>query len=188
MRPVSFVTPLRAERISEVSSSRSIREEEKPKRVRDVKDSEKQEKKRHRVFRIKKAPMTPQQQRQFAKQLNSYQLRAMRDWYSFSDSLDIESLNDAQKWVLHAVNQSQHLYPKTLRREIRAYLNGVSLDQFASLEEAPDGATIQQLLAYEDYLEGILAILVLCRRYDEREKKRKLRQNAEENCSSENKE
>lgn len=45
MRNVSFVMPLRAERVSDVSSPKNIREEEQTKRVRDVKESEKQEKK-----------------------------------------------------------------------------------------------------------------------------------------------
>ncbi|KOH09334.1 hypothetical protein ACZ98_10525 [Vibrio parahaemolyticus] len=50
MRNVSFVMPLRAERVSDVSRPKNIREEEQTKRVRDVKESEKQEKKSIEFF------------------------------------------------------------------------------------------------------------------------------------------
>ncbi|EEY72190.1 hypothetical protein VHA_001288 [Grimontia hollisae CIP 101886] len=169
--------PLRAERVSDVSSPKNIREEEQTKRVRDVKESEKQEKKRHRIFRIRKTPMTPQQQRQFARLLNSYQLRAMRDWYSFSSQIDTNSLNDAQLWILLAANQSQHLYPKSVRKQIKQFLASANIDT-AQLESQPDSEAVQQLIAYEHYLEGLISMLVLCRRFDEREKKnrKKLKQ------------
>ncbi|EGQ8297038.1 ATP-dependent exonuclease [Vibrio mimicus] len=170
MRNVSFVMPLRAERVSEVSSPKNIREEEQTKRVRDVKESEKQEKKKHRIFRIRRTPMTPQQQRQLAKLVNSYQLRAMRDWYSFSSQVDAESLNDAQLWILQAANQSQHLYPKSVRKQIKEYLNMVNIDA-GQTENQPDSQAVQQLVAYEHYLEGLISMLVLCRRFDKREKK-----------------
>lgn len=177
MRNVSFVMPLRAERVSDVSSPKNIREEEQTKRVRDVSGSEKQEKKRHRIFRIQKTPMTPQQQRQFARLLNSYQLRAMRDWYSFSSQIDTNSLNDAQLWILQAANQSQHLYPKSVRKQIKQFLASANIDT-AQLESQPDSDAVQQLIAYEHYLEGLISMLVLCRRFDEREKKnrKKLKQ------------
>lgn len=161
--------PLRAERVSDVSSPKSIHEKEETTRVRDVKASKKQEKKKHRIFRIRKAPMTPQQQRQFAKLLNSYQLRAMRDWYSFASQVNIESLNNAQLWILQAAHQSQHLYPKSVRKQIKDILNAASIDM-GQTEYQPDSEAVQQLIAYEHYLEGLISMLVLCRRFDKREK------------------
>ncbi len=135
-----------------------------------LKNQKSRRKKKHRIFRIRRTPMTPQQQRQLAKLVNSYQLRAMRDWYSFSSQVDAESLNDAQLWILQAANQSQHLYPKSVRKQIKEYLNMVNIDA-GQTENQPDSQAVQQLVAYEHYLEGLISMLVLCRRFDKREKK-----------------
>ena len=108
--------------------------------------------------------MTFQQQKQFVKQLNSYQLKAMRDWFGFADKLDINSLNDAQLWILQAANQCQHLYPAFLRRKIKGNLS--LLDDLDAPMEDANSQIVQQLVAYEHYLDGLLSILVLCRRYD----------------------
>ena len=73
MRSVSFSMPQRTERVHDVTPTKQTREESQTKRVRDVKQAEKRTKKNPRLFRIRRKPMTPQQQRQFAKMLNSYQ-------------------------------------------------------------------------------------------------------------------
>lgn len=164
MRSVSFSTPLRTERVSDLTATKNVREENQPKRVRDVKQSEKRSKKHPRLFRIRRKPMTFQQQKQFVKQLNSYQLKAMRDWLGFADKLDINSLNDAQLWILQAAIHSPHFYPAFLRRKIKGYLS--LLDDLDAPMEDANSQIVQQLVAYEHYLEGLLSILVLCRRYD----------------------
>ncbi|MDE1254194.1 hypothetical protein L9W76_13615 [Vibrio aestuarianus] len=165
MRSVSFsTTPLRTENVSDLTATKNVREENQPKRVRDVKQTEKRSKKHPRLFRVRRKPMTFQQQKQFVKQLNSYQLKAMRDWFGFADKLDINSLNDAQLWILQAANNCQHLYPAFLRRKIKGYLS--LLDDLDAPMEDANSQIVQQLVAYEHYLEGLLSILVLCRRYD----------------------
>ncbi|KOE88505.1 hypothetical protein HGG78_16950 [Vibrio aestuarianus] len=165
MRSVSFsTTPLRTERVSDLTATKNVREENQPKRVRDVKQTEKRSKKHPRLFRVRRKPMTFQQQKQFVKQLNSYQLKAMRDWFGFADKLDINSLNDAQLWILQAANHCQHLYPAFLRRKIKDSLS--LLDDLDAPMEDANSQIVQQLVAYEHYLEGLLSILVLCRRYD----------------------
>lgn len=63
MRSVSFSTPLRTERVSDLTATKNVREENQPKRVRDVKQSEKRSKKHPRLFRIRRKPMTFQQQK-----------------------------------------------------------------------------------------------------------------------------
>lgn len=171
MRSVSFSTPLRTERVSDLTATKNVREENQPKRVRDVKQSEKRSKKHPRLFRIRRKPMTFQQQKQFVKQLNSYQLKAMRDWFGFADKLDINSLNDAQLWILQAANQCQHLYPAFLRRKIKGNLSllddlDAPIDDLDAPMEDANSQIVQQLVAYEHYLDGLLSILVLCRRYD----------------------
>lgn len=163
MRSVSISTPLRTERVSDLTSTKNVREENQPKRVRDVKQIKKRSKKNPRLFRVRRKPMTVQQQKQFVKQLNSYQLKAMRDWLGFADKWDTNSLNDAQLWILQAASHCQHLYPAFLRQKIKGYLS--LLDDLDVPMEDANSQTVQQLVAYEDYLEGLLSILVLCRRY-----------------------
>ena len=165
MRPVTLSLPIRIEHSSDVSRPKQVRRENRSMRVRDIKQSEKQNQKRQRVFRIARAQMTPQQRRYYAQQLNSYQLKALCDWYSFSDNLSVDSLNDAQKWILQAAQQSQHLYPKRLRKQIQQYIDGLDLEALMPDQAHPDGEHIQQLLAYDDYLASMLTLLALCRRY-----------------------
>ncbi|MBU2895874.1 hypothetical protein [Vibrio hepatarius] len=174
MRSVSFSMPQRTERVHDVTPTKQTREESQTKRVRDVKQAEKRTKKKPRLFRIRRKPMTPQHQRQFAKMLNSYQLKALRDWHGFSEALpDKKLLNDAQLFILQAANHCQHLYPASLRKKMKQYLE--SLGELGEGMEA-DSEALQQLVAYEHYLEGLLSMLVLCRKYDKRERKYKNKQ------------
>ncbi|WP_114785439.1 hypothetical protein [Vibrio tetraodonis] len=173
MRSVSFSMPQRTERVHDVTPTKQTREESQTKRVRDVKQAEKRTKKNPRLFRIRRKPMTPQHQRQFAKMLNSYQLRALRDWHGFTEALPgKKQLNDAQLFILQAANHCQHLYPASLRKKMKQYLE--SLGELGEGMEA-DSEALQQLVAYEHYLEGLLSMLVLCRKYDKRERKYKKR-------------
>ena len=166
--------PQRTERVHDVTPTKQTREESQTKRVRDVKQAEKRTKKNPRLFRIRRKPMTPQQQRQFAKMLNSYQVKALRDWQGFSGALpDKAQLNDAQLFILQAANHCQHLYPASLRKKMKQYLE--SLGELGDEMEA-DSEALQQLVAYEHYLEGLLSMLVLCRKYDQRERKYKSKQ------------
>ena len=50
-----------------------------------------------------------------------------------------------------------------------------SLGELGDEMEA-DSEALQQLVAYEHYLEGLLSMLVLCRKYDQRERKYKSKQ------------
>ncbi|MCF7505324.1 hypothetical protein [Vibrio sp. L3-7] len=169
MRSVSFSMPQKAERVSDITPTKQTREESQTKRVRDVKQADKRAKKQHRLFRIRRKPMTPQQLRQFSKMLNSYQLKALRDWHGFTQGLpEKQSLNEAQLFILQAANQCQHLYPSSIRKKMTQYLE--SLGALAEGMDA-DSEVLQQLVAYEHYLEGLLSMLVLCRKYDDRERR-----------------
>ncbi len=81
---------------------------------------------------------------------------------------DAESLNDAQVFILQAVQHSQHLYPASVKKSLGKYSK-----QLAKLNDdnEPSSETLQQLVAYDHYLEGLLSLLVLCRRYDQANKK-----------------
>ncbi|HAS6480709.1 TPA: hypothetical protein GRR64_24455 [Vibrio parahaemolyticus] len=169
MRNISISISQRAERVADVSPVKQARDDGKFKRVRDVKHIEKRQRKYPRIFRVRRKAMTPQNQRQFVKLLNSYQLRALRDWHGFSESLpDESSLNDAQVFILQAVQQSSHLYPTSVKKILEKYSK-----QLAKLSDdnEPSSETLQQLVAYDHYLEGLLSLLVLCRRYDQASKK-----------------
>ncbi|OOQ67606.1 hypothetical protein C1S86_23480 [Vibrio parahaemolyticus] len=181
MRNISISIPQRAERVSDISPVKKARDDGKFKRVRDVKYIEKRQRKYPRIFRVRRKAMTPQNQRQFVKLLNSYQLRALRDWQGFFDSLpDAESLNDAQVFILQAVQHSQHLYPASVKKSLGKYSK-----QLAKLNDdnEPSSETLQQLVAYDHYLEGLLSLLVLCRRYDQANKKpQRCNDNHQEGC------
>lgn len=165
LRPISLAIPQRTERVSEVTRGQQTREDFKPRRVKEVSQPDKRAKKYPRLFRVERKPLTFQQQGQFAKQLNSYQLKALRNWQGFSDSLlDIESLNDAQRWILNAARVCEHLYPRALRKLLKKHIDEFQLTEDMNV----DSQTVQQLLAYEHNLDGLLSILVLCRRYDKR--------------------
>ncbi|EKH9200316.1 hypothetical protein HJ107_23310 [Vibrio parahaemolyticus] len=169
MRNISISIPQRAERVADVSPVKQARDDGKFKRVRDVKHIEKRQRKYPRIFRVRRKAMTPQNQRQFVKLLNSYQLRALRDWHGFSESLpDESSLNDAQVFILQTVQQSPHLYPVSVKKILGKYSN-----QLVKTNDGnePSSETLQQLVAYDHYLEGLLSLLVLCRRYDQADKK-----------------
>lgn len=168
MRNISISIPQRIERVSDVSQTKQTRDEGGLKRVRDVKHIEKRQRKYPRIFRVRRKEMTPQNQRQFLKQLNSYQLRALRDWQGFSESLpDAESLNDAQVFILQAVKQSQHLYPASVKKILKQYEQVLSA---LCDDTEPSSEALQQLIAYDYYLAGLLSLLVLCRRYDKASK------------------
>ncbi|MGW7678703.1 hypothetical protein [Shewanella sp. S23-S33] len=163
LRPVSLVLSQRTEKISDITRTQQTRENRQPRRVKDIKQVDKKTKKYPRLFRVRRKPLTFEQQRQFARQLNSYQLKALRDWQGFSDSLlDAQSLNDAQRWILHAAEHCEHLYPLTLRKLLKKYITDF---QTSAGEMEANGQTLQQLVAYEHNLDGLLSLLVLCRRY-----------------------
>ncbi|AUI86431.1 hypothetical protein BS333_08535 [Vibrio azureus] len=187
MRSVSFSLPQRTERVSDVTPTKKSREETsaQPKRVRDVKQAEKRNKKQSRIFHIRRKPMTPQQQRQFARMLNSYQLRALRDWQGFTQSLpDKQQLNDAQLFILQAANHCQHLYPSSIRKKMANYLD--ALGELAEGMEA-DSEILQQLIGNDHYLEGLLSMLALCRKYDARERRYQRKRNRDEQEEGERK-
>ncbi|WP_318452410.1 hypothetical protein [Photobacterium leiognathi] len=161
------MTPQKIQYVADINQTKHTRKENKAKRVRDVKQAEKRKKKQRRFFRIRRKLMTPQQQRQFAKILNSYQLKALRNWHGFTQELpEKQSLNEAQLFILKAANQCQHLYPASIHNEMNHYLESLGI-----LTEGMDANSkvLQQLVAYEHYLMGLLSILALCRKYDVRE-------------------
>ncbi|AEG13351.1 hypothetical protein [Shewanella baltica] len=163
LRPVSFAVTQRTEKISDINRTQKAGDNRQPRRVKDIKQVDKRTKKYPRLFRVKRKYLTLDQQRQFARQLNSYQLKALRDWQGFSDNLlDIKSLNDAQRWILHAAEHCEHLYPLTLRKQLKKYIADVKSS--AGNMDA-NSSTVQQLVAYEHNLDGLLSLLALCRRY-----------------------
>lgn len=169
MRNISISIPQRTERVSSGSPVKQTRDESKLKRVRDVKGIEKRQRKYPRIFRVRRKAMSPQNQRQFVKMINSYQLRALRDWQGFADALpEAESLSEAQLFILQAAQQSQHLYPASVKKTLGKYEQIL-----ATLNDnsEPSSESLQQLIAYDHYLEGLLSMLVLCRRYDKPSKK-----------------
>ncbi|MGL6011530.1 MAG: hypothetical protein ACRC0J_08455, partial [Shewanella oncorhynchi] len=90
-------------------------------------------------------------------------LKALRDWQGFSDNLlDVKSLNDAQLWILHAAEHCEHLYPLTLRKQLKKYIADV---KSSAGDMDANSKTVQQLVAYEHNLDGLLSLLALCRRY-----------------------
>lgn len=163
LRPVYFAMPQRTEKISDITKTQQTRDNLQPRRVKDIKQVDKKTKKYPRLFRVKRKLLTLNQQRQFARQLNSYQLKALRDWQGFSDSvLDTHSLNDAQRWILHAAEHCEHLYPLALRKQLKKYI----ADFKSSVGDMDANShTLQQIVAYEHNLDGLLSLLVLCRRY-----------------------
>ncbi|MGL6010129.1 MAG: hypothetical protein ACRC0J_01250, partial [Shewanella oncorhynchi] len=93
LRPVSFAVTQRTEKISDINRTQKAGDHRQPRRVKDIKQVDKRTKKYPRLFRVKRKNLTLDQQRQFARQLNSYQLKALRDWQGFSDNLlDVKSL------------------------------------------------------------------------------------------------
>ncbi|WP_345719255.1 hypothetical protein [Shewanella oncorhynchi] len=153
----------RTEKISDINRTQKAGDHRQPRRVKDIKQVDKRTKKYPRLFRVKRKNLTLDQQRQFARQLNSYQLKALRDWQGFSDNLlDVKSLNDAQLWILHAAEHCEHLYPLTLRKQLKKYIADVKSS--AGNMDA-NSSTVQQLVAYEHNLDGLLSLLALCRRY-----------------------
>lgn len=186
MRSVSINTNTtqKTQQVGAATGAKKAHEENQPLRVRELKDSAKKEKKKHKILRIKRQPMSHKQQRQFAKQLNSYQLKAMKDWYGFASTLQEEHLNEAQKFILQSALETPHLYPDFLRAKIRDVLSEIADVNDLSPPEM-DSETLQDLVAYEHYLEGLLSLLVLCRKFDEKQRKLK---DEQDDDSSEGKE
>lgn len=166
IRPLILAIPQRAERVSPITPGKKTKDSFQPRRVKDAGELKKQAKKYPRLFRVERKHLTLQQQRQFSRQLNSYQLNALRNFHGFSDNLlDTKSLNDAQRWILNSARACGHLYPKELRKLLKKNIDMFQLKE----DEDADSQTMQQLLAYEHNLDGLLSLLVLCRRYDKQE-------------------
>jgi len=163
LRPVSFAAIKGPEKISDINRTKKAGQNLQPRRIKDIKQVDKHTKKYPRLFRVKRKNLTLEQQRQFARQLNSYQLKALRDWQGFSDNLlAVKSLNDAQLWILHAIEHCEHLYPLTLRQQLKKYITDFKLSVG---DMDANSKTVQQLVAYEHNLDGLLSLLALCRRY-----------------------
>ena len=161
MRNISISIPQQTKQVLKGSSAKQERDEGNLKRVRDVKHIEKRQRK---YLRVRRKGMSPKNQRQFVKLINSYQLRALRDWQGFADALpEAESLSEAQLFILQAARQSQHLYPASVKKTLDKYEQILAT---LSDDVDPSSDSLQQLIAYDHYLEGLLSMLVLCRRYD----------------------
>lgn len=168
MRNLSISVPYYPEQVSGITSTKQRQDEGSLKRVRDVKHIEKRQRKYPRIFRVQRKTMTTQNQRHFAKLLNGYQLKALHDWRSFAEQLpDSEHLNDAQVFILQSVLHSQSLYPVSVKKTLTKYSKVIGKQ---SVDIEPSSKILQQLVAYEYYLEGLLSMLVLCRRYDQSNK------------------
>lgn len=175
MRNISISISQRTERVSDTAFGKRTHGDNKLKRVRDVKHIDRRQRKYPRIFRVRRKEMTPQNQRQFVKLLNSYQLRALRDWQGFADALPSEELlSDAQLFVLQSVQQNPHLYPSSLKKTLHQYKQVLST---LSDDIEPSSETLQQLVAYDHYLEGLLSMLVLCRSYDQTSQKARCHSN-----------
>lgn len=181
MRNISVSILQRTERVSHTLAGRRARGDDKLKRVRDVRHIDKRQRKYPRIFRVRRREMTPQNQRQFVKLLNSYQLRALRDWQGFADALpSVESLSDAQLFVLQSVQQNPYLYPSS-EETLHQYKHVLATfnDDFEPSSEA-----LQQLVAYDHYLEGLLSMLVLCRSYDQTTPKAQYHNSKHQECTN----
>ncbi|EMA4781814.1 hypothetical protein U3C50_001528 [Providencia rettgeri] len=175
-------------RVSEVDSPKKTDEFGKTnaRRVRDVTKVEKQLKKQPRLFRIRAVQMSGRNQRHLARHIQGHMLRALTDWHGFIDGLpEVEQLDDAYLFVLHSVYQSKHLYPKDVYNKLSSYFEKleVCLDNMPELEA--NAQLAHQLLTKDNVISNLMAILNLCRRYEQRKIKLKrvvnpLRENNDE--------
>jgi hypothetical protein len=164
LRPVSYTVTRGTPKISNTARTQKARDKRQPRRVKDIKKVDKQTKKYPRLFWVKRKDLTFEQQRKFALQVSYEQLKALRDSQGFFDNLlDVKSLNDAQIWILHAADHCEHLYPLMLRKQLEKYITDIN---FPRGDIDANSKTVQQLVAYEHNLDGLLSLLALCRRYD----------------------
>lgn len=134
------------------------------KRVKDIKKNEGSRQRTRRVVRVHRHAMDETQQRAYSRLLNAYQLKALKDWYSFSSEIkNSYQLNEAQKFILSSVLQQQSLYPKFLRDEINEFVQKLGL---TATQKLYSSQMMNQLVAYEHALDGLISLLVLCRQTD----------------------
>lgn len=158
----------RTNQISQVQSTKKSQDDQsKPIRVKDLKKNEsKKDENKRRLF-INRKFMSPQYQRNFARLLNSYQLKALRNWAGFSSSInDSLPLNDAQLFILQSARCNQFLYPQKVRKNLINFSKNLPLLTIEEDKEA-SAQVIDQLILLENYIETILTILAVCRKYDQ---------------------
>ncbi|EKT64609.1 hypothetical protein [Providencia burhodogranariea] len=174
--PINFAQTRYVQRVSATESSKKTGQfdQGKPRRVRDVTKVEKQLKKLPRLFRIRSVQMTSRNQRHLARHIQGHMLRALSDWHGFIESLpEIDQLDDAYLFVLHSVYQSQHLYPKDVYKQLSGYFEKLELHFKNTPELEVNASVVQQLITKDNVISNLMAILNLCRRYDQRKVKLK---------------
>lgn len=148
-------------------------------KVRDITKVEKQQKKQPRLFRIRAVQMSSRNQRHLARHIQGHMLRALTDLHGFIESLpEIEQLDDAYLFVLHSVYQSQHLYPKDVYNKLSVYFKKMALHFKDSPEIEVNSSLINKLITKDNIISNLMAVLNLCRKYDQRKVKlkRKIKQ------------
>lgn len=174
--PINFAQTRYVQRVSATESSKKTTQfgQANSRRVRDVTKVEKQLKKQPRLFRIRAVQMTSRNQRHLARHIQAHMLRALSDWHGFIESLpEIDQLDDAYLFVLHSVYQSQHLYPKDVYKQLSGYFEKLALHFKNTPELEVNASVVQQLITKDNVISNLMAILNLCRRYDQRKVKLK---------------
>ena len=111
--------PSRTEQVSEVTSPKQIREEISPVKVRDVEAMQKKEKRQRRFFRVQRRGMDLKQERQLLKQMNVYQLKALRNFAGLADMSTHTVGEDILKFIMQFAKTGYPFYPYDVRKKIR---------------------------------------------------------------------
>ncbi|EKT60077.1 hypothetical protein [Providencia sneebia] len=126
--------------------------------------------------------MSSRNQRHLARHIQGHMLRALTDWHGFIESLpEIEQLDDAYLFVLHSVYQSQHLYPKDVYNKLSVYFEKMALHFKNTPELEVNSSLINKLITKDNVISNLMAILNLCRRYEQRKVKLKRRNKQSDN-------
>ncbi|NUW68068.1 hypothetical protein [Vibrio coralliilyticus] len=142
---------------------KSVRDESTPVRVRDVKSFNQPGKKLPKFFRVQRKDLSEHQRRQVAKNFN-YQLLTILKAKSPNDINlpNIQKLNKEDIWVFQAVKLCERLYPQGTRKKIKKYLSSID-DESGELTSE----IVEQLVSYEECLEGMISLLLICRKFEQ---------------------
>ncbi len=154
--------PNRTEQVSEVTSPKKAREEISPVKVRDVEAMQKKEKKHRRFFRVQRRGMSLKQERQLLKQMNVYQLKALRNFAGLADMSAHNIGQDILSFILQFAKMGYPFYPYDVRKKIRKKLAECDPDEFGETSSA----VLNNVLTTEATIDSLMYLFLVCRQYD----------------------
>lgn len=154
--------PNRTEQVSETTSPKKAKEEISTVRVRDVEAMQKKEKKHRRFFRVQRRGMSLKQERQLFKQMNVYQLKALRNFAGLADMSAHNIGEDILSFILQFAKMGYPFYPYDVRKKIRKKLAEYDPDD----AEETNSGVLNNVLTTEATVDSLMYLFLVCRQYD----------------------